>query len=244
MSYKKELKAQYRAKTRRMAELIARGNPTTREREEAAEITRELASIDDKLSSLGNDKSDLRGVTSRRETRDKRDYKHDNRVTGRTAEVLDSQMSVRKWVDRAAQNGMSVESRDGRPQKIVGSSFDDNAYWGARLGLSKPNTELRTLNEDTSGSGLAITPQSWTARFIDYAYPLTLLGQLGASIVPMTTEIVNVPQLTGAVQPQWIAEGAQPLSTERLRFPRCNWPQRERFTISRSIRWSLLRTPI
>jgi hypothetical protein len=117
-------------------------------------------------------------------------------------------MSMRKWVDRAAEKGMTVETRDGRPQKIIGSSFDENAYWGARLGLTRSNTETRALNEDTVGSGLAITPQSWTAKFIDYLYPLSLLGRLGASVVPMTTELVNVPQLTGAVQPQWVAEGS------------------------------------
>ena len=126
MSYKKELKAQYRAKTRRMGELIARGNLNTREKEEAADLKRDLDSIDYKLGSI--DTPDYRGVTpGNRETRDKRSYKHNNRVTGRTAEVLDSDMSVRKWVDRAAQNGMTVESRDGRPQRIVGSDFDENA---------------------------------------------------------------------------------------------------------------------
>jgi HK97 family phage major capsid protein len=207
MSYKKELKAQYRAGSRRLADLIAGGNMTLRQREEASDLTRDLEAIDGKLASL--DVPDLRGLTpSNSDKRDKRDYKHNNRVTGRTAEVLDSGMSMRKWVDRAAEKGMTVETRDGRPQKIIGSSFDENAYWGARLGLTRSNTETRALNEDTVGSGLAITPQSWTAKFIDYLYPLSLLGRLGASVVPMTTELVNVPQLTGAVQPQWVAEGS------------------------------------
>jgi HK97 family phage major capsid protein len=210
-NYRKELKTERKAKVAEMSRIMGDGNRqlSNADRTHFDSLKLDIDSIDARISGLTK-MPDYRGKTAstKRETRDKRSYKHNDRVTGRTAEVLDSQMSMRKWVDRAAEKGMSVESRDGRPQRIVGSSFDENAYWGARLGLSKPNAEVRTLNEDTAGSGLAITPQSWTARFIDYAYPLTLLGQLGASVVPMTTELVNVPQLTGAVQPQWIAEGS------------------------------------
>lgn len=69
MSYKKELKTQYRAKTRRMSELTAamiERKLTTRERGEFADLTLDCKSIDAKLSGLGNDKSDLRGVTGNR----------------------------------------------------------------------------------------------------------------------------------------------------------------------------------
>jgi HK97 family phage major capsid protein len=210
--HKSELKTERKAKVAEMSRIIGDGQRSlsNADRERFDSLKLDVGSIDNRISSLVNGVPDDRGrMPGRtRDTGDKRNYKHDNRVTGRTAEVLDSEMSMRKWVDRAAEKGMTVESRDGRPQRIVGSSFDENAYWGARLGLSKPNAEVRTLNEDTTGSGLAITPQSWTAKFIDYAYPLTLLGRLGASVVPMTTELVNVPQLTGAVSPQWVAEGS------------------------------------
>ena len=208
MSYKKELKAAYRTKLLRQNEIMAASNGrnmTTREREDFSDLKRELDSIDTKLSKLGV--KDTRGTIARAgDVGEKRTYKHNDRVTGRTAEVLDSKMSMRKWVDRAAERGATVESRSGQPSRIMGSSFDENAYWGQRLGLSKPGAETRALAEDTSGSGLAITPQSWTARFIDYAYPQTLLGRLGASMVPMQTELVNVPQLTAPVQPQWVSE--------------------------------------
>jgi HK97 family phage major capsid protein len=184
---------------------------TNADKIEYREIQGKLQDTDSELAKALNSKLDTRGDTGgSKAAKRERSYTHDSRVTGRTAEVLDSKQSVRTWVDRAAERGMTVESRDGRPQKIIGSSFDENAYWGARLGLTGPggNAEIRALNEDTSGSGLAITPQSWTARFIDYMYPNTLLGQLGASIVPMTTELVNVPQFTAPVQPQWVAEGS------------------------------------
>lgn len=209
MSYEKELRDQRAKLLRRMSALVDEGDSLSqRGRREFADIKADLDSVDDKISRLKDDKYDTRGeLGGRYDTRDKRAYKHDNRVQGRTAEVLDSKMSMRTWVDRAAQNGMTVETRGGRPQRIVGGDFDENAYWGARLGVAKAGAETRALNEDTSGSGLAVTPQSWQARFIDYAYPNTLLGKLGASIVPMTTEIVNVPQFTAPVQPQWVAEG-------------------------------------
>jgi HK97 family phage major capsid protein len=210
MSYKKELKVKALAKNRQLCDIMTHDKLSAFDREDMARLNREIREIDDIVSGLGV--PDNRGMTpgngNRDTTRDKRSYKHNSRVVGRTAEVLDSKMSMRKWVDRAAERGATVETRAGMPQKIIGSSFDENAYWGARLGLSRPNSEVRALNEDTSGSGLAITPQSWQARFIDYAYPNTLLGQLGASIVPMTTELCNVPQFTAPVQPQWVAEGS------------------------------------
>ena len=68
MSYETELRVKYRAKTRRMGELIARGNLNTREREEAATISRELESIDNKLAGL--ETPDYRGVTAVRSPED------------------------------------------------------------------------------------------------------------------------------------------------------------------------------
>jgi hypothetical protein len=86
-----------------------------------------------------------------------------------------------------------------------------NAYFSQRMGFTKPGAELRALGEDTSsgsGAGQAITPQSWTARFVDFLYPLTLMGRAGASRLPMETEQVNVPQFTAPVVPQWVAENS------------------------------------
>jgi len=59
------------------------------------------------------------------------------------------------------------------------------------MGFARPVAELRALGEDTTGSGLAITPQSWTASYIDYLYPNTVAGKLGISRVMMQTEQVN-----------------------------------------------------
>jgi HK97 family phage major capsid protein len=208
MSYLDELKEQRRAKAAEMAALMHDGHSLTkRERERFVDIDQDIKDIETMIARVQNPREDPPGVAVR-ESRDKRSYKHNDRVTGRTAEVLDSKMSMRAWVDKAADRGATIENRGSQPQKIIGSSFDENEYWGARLGLTRSNAEVRTLNQDTVGSGQAITPQSWTARFIDYCYPNTLLGKLGASIVPMQTELVNVPQFTAPVQPAWIAEGS------------------------------------
>jgi HK97 family phage major capsid protein len=207
--YIDDLRDKRAAKQLEVSKILARGNLTKQDNKQIDDLLNEIEQLANQVSQVKSQHLDTRGDTgASKPAKRERSYKHDKQVTGRTAEVLDSKQSVRTWVDRAAEKGMTVESRDGRPQKIIGSSFDENSYWAQRLGLSKAGAETRALNEDTVGSGLAITPQSWTARFIDYMYPNTLLGQLGASIVPMTTELVNVPQFTAPVQPQWVAEGS------------------------------------
>jgi HK97 family phage major capsid protein len=213
MSYLDELKAQRRTKAAEMVKLMGDGSRSlnNRERQHFADIDQDLKDLDTTISQVQASDLDTRGDMpgKRADNRSDRKYKHNKRVTGRTGEVLDSKMSMRQWVDKAADRGMTVEeSRGARPSPIIGSSFDENAYWGQRMGLARPGAEMRALGEDTVGSGQAITPQSWTARFIDYLYPKTMLGQLGASVVPMQTELVNVPQLTGAVAPQWVAENS------------------------------------
>src|SRR5690242_21964609 len=63
MSYKKQLKTDYRRKTRRMSELIGDGNRslTSREREEFASLKRDGDSISNKLDTLNV--PDYRGLT-------------------------------------------------------------------------------------------------------------------------------------------------------------------------------------
>ena len=130
-------------------------------------------------------------------------------IQGVPNEVLRPGQSMTEWVRRAAENGVTVQS-DGEPAKRV--EYRDagfmNEAWGQRLGFARPGAELRALGEDTTGSGLAINPQSWTSSFIDYLYPMTVLGRAGISRVPMSTEIVNKPQFTDPVQVAWIAENS------------------------------------
>jgi HK97 family phage major capsid protein len=131
-------------------------------------------------------------------------------IQGTPNERLVPGQSMTEWTRRAAENGVTVErSKGSQPVRVQHHSNEYlNAYWGQRLGFAASGAELRALGEDTSGSGQAITPQSWTASFIDYLYPLTVLGGAGITRVPMSTELVNVPQFTAPVQPAWLAENS------------------------------------
>jgi len=74
------------------------------------------------------------------------------------------------------------------------------------MGVARGSVETRALAEDGSSSAQAITPQSWVADYVDVLLPNTILGKVGAKVVPMSTEYVNVPVFTSTVSPSWIAE--------------------------------------
>lgn len=191
---------------------------TIRENDALTEITRSLEKVDADLARADNGRIQSPPDAGSRQigseasaTKSPKSGKHNDRVEGRKAEVLDSKMTATEWVRRASANGMECETGWGTSSQRTArmtnpASFNENEYWGQRLGFTRNGAELRTLTEDTAGSGQAITPQSWSAQVIDYCYPLSLLGRLGASVVPMTTEQVNLAQFTAPVQPVWIAE--------------------------------------
>lgn len=130
-------------------------------------------------------------------------------IEGRPNEPLQRGQSTNEWLRRAADNGVQYTTNEGRSRPLEWHDNETlNAYWGQRLGLTRPGAEMRALGEDTSGSGLAITPQAWTASFIDYLYQLTVFGRLGCSRVSMSQEIVNVPQLTSPAAPAYLAENS------------------------------------
>jgi HK97 family phage major capsid protein len=162
----------------------------------------------DEFDKLSRQSKDIAATIKVRKDAKRKGKDADNRTEGRAHELLSRKQSMETWVNRAAENGVTVQTAEGGQVRVIGGDFDQNAYWGQRMGFHKPGAELRALGEDTSGSGQAITPQSWQAKFIDYLYPLTLMGKAGASRMPMETEIVNVPQFTAATQPVWAAENA------------------------------------
>ena len=208
-SHIKDLRAKRKVHFTRMEELIKKlddGTITRAEREEWDSHRRVVDECDAALSRHESAKK-VGSLEMPSKTNRSKPWKHDKQVRGEVGEVLDNRTSAVSWVDAAAKNGVQVRSlRSGRAYEMVDSTFDTNAYWAQRMGLSPRGAEYRALGEDTAGSGQAITPQTWTAQFIDYLYPMTLLGNLGASRVMMPTEQVNVPQFTAPVQPQWIAE--------------------------------------
>jgi HK97 family phage major capsid protein len=174
---------------------------TPGERAEFSKLESELRGIDAtvKIRKDGQrrDKSAKRGVPE---------------IQGTPNEALVPGQSMTEWVRRAAENGVQWQpagKNGGSPQRLLSWDNDQlNAYFGQRMGFARPGAELRALGEDTTGSGLAITPQSWTAMFIEYLYPLTVAGKLGVSRVPMPTELVNVPQLVSPTAPAWLAENS------------------------------------
>ena len=128
-------------------------------------------------------------------------------IKGEPNERLVRGQSMAEYVRRAAENGVQTASEGSAPRRMENRDQEYlNEYWGHRLGFAR--RESRALAEDTSGSGLAITPQSWTAQVVDFLYADAVLGQLGISRVPLPTEIQNVPVHTAPVQPAWLAENA------------------------------------
>jgi HK97 family phage major capsid protein len=128
-------------------------------------------------------------------------------IQGIPGEKLVPGQSMVEYVRRAAENGVATQSEDKAPRKLVFHDQDYlNEYWGYRFGFNK--FESRVLAQDTGGSGQAITPQAWTANVVEFLYAASVVGNLGATRVPMPTEIYNVPVQTAPVQPAWLAENA------------------------------------
>lgn len=127
---------------------------------------------------------------------------------GRPDEIVSRDVSMRDYFTAAQENGVRFTDESGRPLPKEPKDFDLNAYWGQRMGFTPPGAEMRALAQDVSDSGMAVTPQAWVADVIDFAYPLSIVGNLPVSQFAMTTEIVNVPQFTDPAQPQWVAEGS------------------------------------
>ena len=132
-------------------------------------------------------------------------------VEGRANEVI-KPGQFRQWYDKAVGNnvGMTVGSSHAgyqpRSLRSQGTDRDVNRAFGEVLGFAPKTIESRALLEDTGGSAQAITPQSWQADFVDVLLPQTILGAVGANVIPMSTESVTVPVYTSTVSPTWIAE--------------------------------------
>lgn len=135
-------------------------------------------------------------------------------VEGRANEAV-RPGQVREWFDKAQRNnvGFTTGSQESgyRPVSLAsqGTDRDLNRYWAERMGVARGSVETRVLGEDTSsgsGAAQAITPQSWIADYVDVLLPNTILGKVGAKVVPMSTEYVNVPVFSSTVSPSWIAE--------------------------------------
>src|SRR5689334_6902120 len=112
MSYKKQLKTDYRRKTRRMSELIGDGNRslTSREREEFASLKRDCDSISNKLDTLNV--PDYRGLTGGSNS-GRKAWKDDKRTEGRAYEPLSANQSMTGWYRKAQANNIQVPAGPG-----------------------------------------------------------------------------------------------------------------------------------
>lgn len=118
-------------------------------------------------------------------------------VEGREHEVLRPDQSMAEWY--AKRNSKTAHD------------VDWDAYWGQRMGLRAPGAELRALGEDTSsggGAGQAVVPQEWSTSFVDLLRPQLVITRAGASLMPMETELYNLPTYVSDVSPSWLAENS------------------------------------
>jgi HK97 family phage major capsid protein len=134
-----------------------------------------------------------------------------NFPAGRANEPLKRSQS---FVDWHRAHG-SYESR------AMPTEYDYESYWSQRLGFSKPGAEIRNdpfapetrtvygLGEDTSsgsGAGADIVGQLWGHQVVDLIRAKTFTGRLGATTVPLATEITNVPLWASDVAPAYVPE--------------------------------------
>jgi HK97 family phage major capsid protein len=125
-------------------------------------------------------------------------------VRGVEKEILRPDQSFAEWTNA---RGMGVsESRS------AAHGFDWNSYWTARF-HGQANAETRAvtgMGEDVSsgsGAGAGAVGQVWSAEVYDLVRARTFSHALGASTMPLMTEITNHPQFLADVAPAWVGEG-------------------------------------
>jgi len=126
-------------------------------------------------------------------------------VHGTTNERLAPDQSFAEW--NRAHFGDLSESR------TAPHSFNWNAYWAARL-TGVENAETRAVTgwgEDVAsgpGAGLNLVGQVWSSQVIDLIRAHTFSDALGATVMPLMTELTNLPVFQADVAPVYVAEGA------------------------------------
>jgi HK97 family phage major capsid protein len=125
-------------------------------------------------------------------------------VAGNAREFLRPAQSVREWCEsRGIVRG---------DKRTAATDFDWDAYWGQRLGITRPGLESRTvygLGEDTSsgsGAGYSIVGELWGHELQDLIRAKLFLSFFDVTTVPMTSEVINVPVFEADVAPAFVAE--------------------------------------
>lgn len=115
-------------------------------------------------------------------------------------DVLTRSDSFADWTARAVPS--SQEQSDVRLGSLLRSWVTGN-----RDGLN--SAEARAMSEGTASAGGVTVPTPTAARLIDLARNQARVIQAGAVVVPMTSQTLKMPRLTGASAPAWRNENAQ-----------------------------------
>src|SRR5690606_4070704 len=113
--------------------------------------------------------------------------------------LLTRDQSFTDWVDR------HEHVRDEDRQVRLGALL---RTWvtGRRDGLN--DAEQRAMSEGTATAGGHLVPTPTAAQLIDRARNTARVMQAGASVVPMSTQTLKIPRLTGSSAPAWRNENA------------------------------------
>ena len=108
---------------------------------------------------------------------------------------------------------MKRHDQTGAYSRQAPTEFDFNAFFGAQAGFTKrSNAETRTvygLQEGvSSGSGAAadVVGELWGHQVIDLIRAKTFLFDVGATTVPLPTQIWHLPSWEDDVQPSYVSE--------------------------------------
>lgn len=107
--------------------------------------------------------------------------------------------SFAEWVDRHEQ--VRTEDRSVRLGALLRTWVT-----GRRDGLN--DAEIRAMAEGTASAGGHLVPTPTAASFIDRARNTARVMQAGATVVPMSSQTLKVPRLTGSSAPAWRNENA------------------------------------
>lgn len=107
--------------------------------------------------------------------------------------------SFAQWVDR--HEPVRDEDRSVRLGALLRTWVT-----GRRDGLNE--AEQRAMNQGTATAGGHLVPTPTAASLIDKARNTARVMQAGATVVPMTSQTLKVPRLTGASAPAWRNENS------------------------------------
>jgi HK97 family phage major capsid protein len=124
--------------------------------------------------------------------------------------VLGSDDSV---VDYLHDTGQTVHDQEYRTA-VLGALGSGNARALGRLARYLPEGETRDMLIGSSAGTATLTPDFVAAELIDLLRKRAVVQQLGARTVPMRSDTLKFPRITGDPTVSWLAEGATVTATD------------------------------